>query len=107
MTERTGKICRMIVVNCGRILQGDEKQGLPVFCFVCGAAHRASCVARIQDKESTTIVPLCEPCFASGDRANAVTRKFWNVPDVEIHKGNKVTTEQALALADKQDGTEH
>jgi hypothetical protein len=38
---------------------------------------------------------------------DAVLRKYWNVPSLEISEGGEATTEQIVAMAGKQDETEH
>jgi hypothetical protein len=96
-----------IFVDWGHLSERDQNYGLPVICYVCGAPHKAFGLARITEKSGTTHVPLCEPCLASTDRGNAVIRKFWNVRDLEISEGGEATTEQVMALTEKQDETEH
>ena len=59
------------------------------------------------EKGDRAIVPLCEPCLASDVLKDNVARKFLNAPDFKIIRGGKATTEQVLAIADKQDATEN
>ena len=92
----------VLLMDYGHLLERNPNHGLPVNCYVCGAAHTASGVARIQHNRSTTHVPLCEPCLASNDQANAVVRKFWNAPDLEFSEGGEMTTEQLIALANNR-----
>ena len=75
-------------------------------CYVCGAPHKARGIARIRRDQSTTNVPLCEPCVASHP-ADAIMRKFSNAPDLEISDGGELTEEEVMAFADKRDTTVH
>lgn len=93
-----------IFVSYGFLLERDQNYGLPVACYVCGAAHKACGLARIQDQSGTTDVALCERHIAAED---AIIRKFLNAPDLEINKGGEATTEQVLAMAEKQDAKQH
>ena len=78
----------------------------PVECYVCGAMHAASAFAMIERNGRSTNAMLCEPCFAN--RQDDVTRKFLNLSgDVPFVEGGEITTEQALALDDSQNATEH
>ena len=97
----------VITVDIGRLQQRDPNYGLPVSCYVCGAAHTASGLARIQDKRSTKNVALCDACLADGTVDHLVVRKFLGASGMTFSEGGKVTTEQIIALADKQDTTEH
>jgi hypothetical protein len=94
-----------IFIDYGCLLERDQNYGLPVECYVCATAHKASGIARIDDKQSTTIVPLCEACLAC--RGNDVARKYLNAPDLEISEGGEATTEQVLAMAERRHATEH
>jgi hypothetical protein len=38
---------------------------------------------------------------------DALIRKYFNSPDLEISKGGKITAEQISAVVKKQDETEH
>lgn len=93
-----------IFVDVGRLQQRDPNYGLPVDCYVCGTTHAASGLARIQDKRSTTHVPLCDACFGKDAQ---LMRKFLNAPDLKVSEGGTATTEQIASLAAKQDTTEH
>ncbi|QIG97523.1 hypothetical protein [Bradyrhizobium sp. 6(2017)] len=97
----------MILIDYGHLLERDQNYGLSVACYVCATAHKASGIARIEDKRSSTIVPLCEACPTSDDRGNDVARKYLNAPDLEISEGGEATTEQVLAMAERQHGTAH
>jgi hypothetical protein len=55
------------------LLESDPNYGLPVQCYVCGTAHKAIGVARIEG----TFVPLCKACVEAHN-ADAVARKFRN-----------------------------
>jgi hypothetical protein len=92
----------------GHLLKGDPNYGLPVVCYVCATPHKAFGLARIQDKSGTTHIPLCEPCVSDPtNTGKSVARKYLNAPELEISEGGEATTEQILALAEKQDATEH
>lgn len=84
----------------------DNNFGPRLECYVCGAPHKARGLARIRRDQSTTNVPLCEPCVASHP-ADAIMRKFSNGPDLEISDGGELTEEEVMAFADKRDTTEH
>jgi hypothetical protein len=84
-----------------------KNYGLPVNCYVCGTAHKAFGLARINQGPSTTDVPLCEACLGSDERGDDVLRNFLNAPDLKIDKGGQATTEQIGAMADKLNATEH
>jgi hypothetical protein len=96
----------VIVTDFGHLDPRNRNYGLPVNCYVCGAAHKAFGLARIQG-QSTIDVPLCEACLESDERGNDVIRKYLNAPDLKINEGGEATTEQLIAMADKQDTTEH
>ncbi|MFY9881462.1 MAG: hypothetical protein WAK39_19010 [Pseudolabrys sp.] len=96
-----------IFIDYGQLLERDPNYGTPVECYVCATPHKAFGLARIRANSDTTDVSLCEPCLASGDRGNVVARKFLNAPDLEISEGGEATTEQVLAVAEKQEWTEH
>ena len=68
------------------------------------AARKAHGLVRVERKRSIKIAPLCDACLA-GDKDRQIMRKFLNAPDFEI--GDRVTSEQLTALADKQAMTEH
>ncbi len=94
-------------VAYGHLQERDQNYGLSVNCYVCGAPHKAFGVARIRDKSGTIHVPLCEACLHSDLHEQAIMRKFWNAPNLEISEGGEATTEQVMAAAEKQDKTEH
>jgi hypothetical protein len=86
----------------------DLNVGLPVVCYVCGAQHKALGFARITHNNAVKNVPLCEPCLAADEKTpSAIMRKFHNAPDLQITEGGEATTEQVVALVEKQDNTEH
>lgn len=89
-------------VDYAHILESDQKFYV---CYVCATPHKAFGLARIYDTSGTIdTVPLCEPCLADDE---CVLRKFLNAPDLEIIDGGEATTEQVLALVEKQDVAEH
>jgi hypothetical protein len=91
----------------GYLSRRDQNLGLPVICFACDAQHAALGLARITHDNATTDVPLCEACLVSEQKEDVVFRKFLNAPDLAITEGGEATTEQVIALAEKQDTTEH
>jgi hypothetical protein len=93
----------LIFIDHGRLLERDQNYGQPVVCYVCGTSHRADGLARIRSRQETVDVPLCARCW---DDSDAVGRKFLNAPQMKIIKGGDATTEQVLALAEKQDASE-
>ena len=95
-----------VSVVIGRLQQGNPNHGLPVNCYACGTTHPGSGVARVQYKQSTLDVPLCDACVSKDD-SDIIVRKFLNVPDLKFRKRGKSTAEQIAALAEKQDKTEH
>jgi hypothetical protein len=101
--RRTAKKHGTTIIDFGRLVTPDD--ALPVDCYICATPHKASGVARIQERQSITYVPLCDQCFT--DSGDAVVRKYMNAPDLKIHEGGEATTAQLSALADKQDATEH
>jgi hypothetical protein len=105
--ERRGRANSAIFIDCGRLLKPDPNYGLPVICYVCDAPHSAFGLAQISNgSEVLAHVPLCEACLEGRD-THPIIRKFWNTPDLEISEGSEATTEQLLALAEKQDEVEH
>jgi hypothetical protein len=99
-----------IFVDYGHLAKRDPNYGLRLECFVCDAPHAASGIARIRHDESTDYVPLCETCREGAPGpfiGNAIVRKFFDAPGMEIHEGGEATTEQVLAVAEKLDATEH
>jgi hypothetical protein len=96
----------VILIHYGQLLERDQNYGLPVLCYVCGAPHKASGLARIEQKRSTVDVPLCEICVAS-DSNGEIIRKYTKARDLKISEGGELTTEQLAAMVDKQDTTEH
>lgn len=108
-TNRNKRSRKMaVVVHIARLLPSDPNFGLPVICYVCDAPHNASGAARIDRKGSGIWVPVCDACLADDKSAtNAIVRKFWNAPNMEISEGGKLTTEQFAALADRPDKPEH
>jgi hypothetical protein len=96
----------VILIHYGQLLERDQNYGLPVQCYVCGAPHKALGLARIEQKRSTTDVPLCDECLASDSKGDII-RKYTNAPDLKISEGGELTAEQLTAIVDKQDTTEH
>lgn len=94
----------VIFLDWGVLLKGDPNYAQPANCYLCAAPHAARHIVRIENKSKTDIFALCEACFESGD---AVVRKYLAAPDLEISEGGEATTEQILAIAEKQDVTEH
>jgi hypothetical protein len=108
MTRRAAKK-GVALVRYGHLLERDSNYGLPVACYVCDAPHKALGLARIEDRSGTTHLPLCDRCLGAamhGDE-DALIRKYFNSPDLEISKGGKITAEQISAVVKKQDETEH
>ena len=97
----------VIFIEYGHLLARDQNFGLPVACYVCGAAHTALGLAHIEYRQSVTNVPLCRSCFAAADRYDAVVREFLHAPDLKITEGGEATTEQVLAMAEKLQATKH
>ena len=104
--RRAARKLGAIFVDSGCLQARDPNYGLPVECYVCGAAHKALGVASIEGRLPTTHVPLCDAGLA-GDSEERIIRKLYNTPDLEISDGGEVTMEQLTALADKQAMTEH
>jgi hypothetical protein len=73
-----------IAVDLCRLLPEDPNQGLTMTCWLCGATHQASGLARIQDKQSTTVVPLCDACLKTPAVMDRVMRKHLGTPDQAI-----------------------
>jgi hypothetical protein len=102
------KAVKVTFVDGGHLSERDPNFGLLVACYVCTTQHKALGVARIiQEGASPVYVPLCEACLVADKKGNAVLRKFLNAPDLEIAEGGSATTEQVLALGEKQGTTEH
>jgi hypothetical protein len=95
-----------IFVAYGHLDGRDQNYGLPVICFACDTPHEARGLARIEDKSGTTNVPLCEPCLQAED-GDRIVRKYCNASGLEVSEGGEATTEQVLAMAEKQTKTEH
>jgi hypothetical protein len=93
----------MLLISSGYLLPLDLNYELPVECYVCGAAHKAHGLVRIEDGRSTLDAPICASCVAGGPDEK-IARKFLNAPDMKI---SDVTAEQFTALAEKQAMTEH
>jgi hypothetical protein len=102
--RRAARKLGAVVISHGRLQCDDPNDGLPVECYVCGAAHKAHGLVRIEDGRSIKIAALCDACLA-GEKDQQIMRKFLNAPDFEI--SDEVTIEQLTALADKQAMTEH
>jgi hypothetical protein len=111
--ERRAAIKRgdVIFIDYGNLLERDQNYGLSVVCYVCATPHNASGLARITDKSGLEHVALCQSCLQSarddGVTKERVYRKFLNAPDLEISEGGVATTEQVMALAEKQGVTAH
>jgi hypothetical protein len=102
----------MFCVSCARLLPHDPNYGLSINCYVCGRTHAASGLARIEDdgKRSILDVPLCEACLDDPRKDERLLSKYLKTPVFKVGEDGKVTTEQMeqiIALADKQDTTEH
>jgi hypothetical protein len=96
-----------VFVAYGNILEGDPNFGVPVVCFVCDTPHKAFNLTRITDGAGTHYAPLCATCFlrvGDGDRVpeQAIVRKHLNAPNLAFSEGGEASTEQVLALAEKQ-----
>ena len=68
--------------------------------YACDAPHKAIGVALIEDGSGTTCVPLCDPCL--DDKGHHVLKKYWGTPDLIVDEGGEATTEQLLALVERQ-----
>jgi hypothetical protein len=104
---KKSRVGDLVLIDYGQLLPRNQNHRQPINCYVCGATHQALGFARIEFRQSTTAVPLCSPCLASGERSDAVVRKFLNAPELRIDEGGEATTEQVMAVAEKQDTTEH
>jgi hypothetical protein len=97
-----------IFVELARLWPAHPVYGLPVECYVCDTAHTASGVAYIKHKQSIAHEPICDACLASPARtSDEVMRRYLSNPDIKFKDGDKATTEEITALADKKDTTEH
>jgi hypothetical protein len=101
-----------IFIDYGHLGKRDPNYGTSVRCSVCDAPHKARNLARIQNESDIAHVPLCASCYRAADNGDTYTknlliRKYLNAPDLEISEGGEATTEQVLAVAEKQDATEH
>jgi hypothetical protein len=85
--RRIARRHKAIFVTYFHLLPRDPTYGSPAHCYVCGRLHNALALVRIEDQHSTTIVPLCGPCLAADERANAVTRHFLSRPELQILHG--------------------
>ena len=65
----------LVLIHHGQLSPRDQNFGLTVNCSVCSKVHKALGFARINADQSTTHVPLCEPCLAAA--TDDVVRKFW------------------------------
>ena len=104
------RIADVIVVDYGHLLEGDQRYGLSVSCYVCGAPHRAFGFARIRnaqeaDCQGHDMFALCGSCLAS--EGDDVFRIFLNKPTMKVADGGKATPEQVMAMVEKQDAMEH
>jgi hypothetical protein len=93
--------------STGTLSERDPNYGLRVDCYVCGVPHLARGLARIQDKSGTTDVLLCNSCLGvrdvdKHDTHNRIIKKYWNAPDLKVREGGELTTEQLLALVERQ-----
>jgi hypothetical protein len=104
--KKTHRVGELILISYGKLLPEYQNRGLPVSCYICDAAHKASGLARIEDRHATFHVPLCDACLASRD-GNAVLRKYWRAPDLKVTEGGKATTKELLAMTAMPDATEH
>lgn len=105
--QKNPKRCKpgdVITVDYGMLSKQDENYGQPVSCYVCDSPHKALAVARIEDKSTIAYAPLCECCCLV--KSDVILRKYFNAPDLEISEGGEATTEQVLALVEKQGATE-
>jgi hypothetical protein len=98
----------VVFLDWGTLLPGDPNYAQPVNCYLCAAPHAARDFVRIENKSKTDFFALCGACFKARDRGDTgVLRKYLAAPDIEIIEGGEATTEQVLAIAEKQDVTEH
>jgi hypothetical protein len=103
----------VVKIDYGCLSERDQNYGTSFSCYVCDTPHKALGVARIQDKSGTSYVALCDSCLVAdyddvdSPTKNAVIKKYWNAPDLEVREGGKATTVQILAVAEKQGVTEH
>jgi hypothetical protein len=97
----------VVLIEYGHLPEHDPNYGRTVECYVCATPHIAHSLARIERGESTTDVPLCESCRASGNSHHAVLRKFCDAPDLKIAEGSGITEDQITAWTEGGDATEH
>jgi len=96
----------VVDIGVGHLGEGDPNCGTAVNCYVCSTPHRAHGLAQIEDKADTIHVPLCEACVQAGD-FNAIVRKYWGTPDLEISEGGEATEEQIAELVERQGARHH
>jgi hypothetical protein len=94
----------VVQISYSNLMEGHPNLGLPVNCYICGTSHKALGLAFIQARQGDEYVPLCEPCLTSGDKQDAVARRYMNADDLVLKEGGKVTTEQIEAISEKLRG---
>ena len=106
--KRKGKwpVGSVVDVGVGHLGEGNPNCGVAVNCYVCSTPHQAHGLAQIEDKADTIHVPLCEACVQAGD-FNAIVRKYWGTPDLEISEGGEATEEQIAALVEGRGARQH
>jgi hypothetical protein len=100
------KVNQAVKISGGYLHKRDPNYGSLVRCYVCGRKHNARHLARIQDGEATSDVPLCKRCH-DAERSDAIVRKYWQAPDLTIEEGGEASAEQIQALVDRAGETEH
>jgi len=68
-----------IFIDCGRLHETDPNRKATAICYACGVRHTGVCAVRIQDARdrSTTIFPLCEPCYDAPEKEDVIGRKYF------------------------------
>jgi len=96
--RRAAKLGDIVEIKFGRIVSGI-KPGEDIsrdVCFVCEKPATAwpwperSCMAHGFAYVNGQIVLLCEDCFNTEEISNAIARKYWNAPNIEISKGRHI-----------------
>jgi hypothetical protein len=109
------KVGSVVNIHWGRCLMAGEAE---VTCFACGGEAKdwpwlggpallGYGLAEIHSGEATMQVPICEACFSSPDGNDAVARKVFGAPDMQITDGGYASPEEVAALAEKQSAVEH
>jgi hypothetical protein len=92
--RRTAKLGDIVEIKFGRVvfdLRPGEDTSKDI-CFVCGNLATAwpyperDCLAHgfVSINEEKPVL-LCESCFNTNN--NAIIRKYWNAPDMEVSEG--------------------